>query len=156
MTGIIRSEHSASAGFSLVELMVAITIASVLATIAVPGYIQQIRESRRIEARFALLDLVSREERFLTTNGAYTAVPANLGYSGKFPQTIGGGYYQISVCVADAAPCGTSTATTGNVFLVQATPVGTQASDAQCTSFRLDSTGVQSATGTSAATCWNK
>jgi len=154
MTSITRSRRSAPPGFSLVELMVAITIASVLATIAVPGYIHQIRESRRTEARLALLDLVSREERFLTTNGAYTAVPANLGYSGTFPQTIGSGYYRISVCVADAAPCGTSTASTGNVFLVQATPVGTQASDAQCTSFSLDSTGVQSATGTSAATCW--
>ena len=154
MTRIIRSERSASTGFSLMELMVTITIASILASLAVPGYVQQIRESRRIEARLALLDLVTREERFLTTNGAYTAVPADLGYSGVFPQVIGSGYYQINVCVADAAPCGTSSATVGNVFLVQATPVGSQASDAQCTSFSLDSTGMQSATGTTAATCW--
>jgi type IV pilus assembly protein PilE len=154
VTDIIRSERTAAAGFSLVELAVTIAIASVLTTIAVPGYLQQIREARRMEARIALYDLVTREERFLSTNGTYTAIPANLGYSGEFPQVIGTGYYQVTVCVATVAPCGNSSATTGNVFLVQATPVGSQASDTQCASFSVDSTGVQSATGTSAGTCW--
>lgn len=156
MTDIIRAPRSASTGFSLIELMVAVTIVSILAGIAIPGYTQQVRQSRRTEARLALLDLAAREERFMTTNNAYTSVPANLGYSGTFPQVIGSGYYQVSVCVAAAAPCGSSSATTGNLFLAQATPVGSQTADAQCTSFTLDSTGVQAATGTTSTTCWVK
>jgi type IV pilus assembly protein PilE len=156
MTDIIRARQSASTGFSLIELMMAVTIVSILAGIAIPSYIKQVRQSRRTEARLALLDLAMREERFMTTNNAYTSVPANLGYSGTFPQVIGSGYYQVSVCVAAGAPCGSSSATTGNLFLAQATPFGSQAADAQCTSFTLDSTGMQAATGTSSSTCWAK
>jgi type IV pilus assembly protein PilE len=155
VTDIIRSKCTSAAGFSLVELMVTVAIASALTTIAVPSYLQQIRAARRMDARLALYDLVAREERFLTTNGTYTAVPANLGYSGEFPQVIASGDYQVNVCVAAAAPCGNSDATTGKVFLLQATAVGNQAADTQCSSFSLDSTGAQSATGTSVATCWN-
>jgi type IV pilus assembly protein PilE len=154
MTDIARVRRSASTGFSLVELMVAVTIVSILAGMAIPSYIQQVRQSRRTEARLALLDLAAREERFMTTNNAYTSVPASLGYSGTFPQIIAGGYYQVSVCVAATAPCGGGSATTGNIFLVQATPVGSQAADTQCTSFTLDSTGVQAATGTTSSSCW--
>jgi type IV pilus assembly protein PilE len=154
MTDIIRARQSASTGFSLIELMVAVTIVSILSGIAIPSYIQQVRQSRRTEARLALLDLAAREERFMTTNNAYTSVPANLGYSGTFPQVIGSGYYQVGVCVAATAPCGSSSATTGSIFLLQATPVGSQTADTLCTSFTLDSTGVQAATGTTSSTCW--
>ena len=154
MTHITRSARPSSAGFSLVELMVSITIATTLATIAIPSYIQQIRQSRHMEARAAVLELAAREERFFSTNSAYTTAPAKLGYSGEFPQVTGSGYYQLSVCVAAALPCGTGNATSGNAYFITATPVGSQKADTQCTAFSLDSTGVQSATGTTAATCW--
>jgi type IV pilus assembly protein PilE len=154
MSDIVRVRRSAATGFSLVELMTALTIVSILAGIALPSYRQQIRQSRRTQARLALLVLAAREERFMATHNAYTAAPADLGYSGRFPQDVGDGYYQISVCVAAAAPCGNNNATIGNVFLVQATPVGSQSADTQCTAFTLDNTGVLSATGTASATCW--
>ena len=49
-------------GFTLVELMVTLVVAAILATIAIPAYQNQIRESRRTEAKTALLDLAGREE----------------------------------------------------------------------------------------------
>ena len=144
------------AGFTLIELMVTIVVASILAAIAVPAYTSQIRKSRRTEARTALLDLASREERFNSTNSAYTSSLANLGYSGAaWPVTVGSGYYQISVWVCAAVPC-TADAGTGAAFLLTAQPVAPQDKDTICGSFRLDNTGTQQVTGTATpASCWN-
>ena len=99
------SRVSSAAGFTLIELMITIVIATVLLTIAIPSYQSQIRKSRRTEAKTALLDLAAREERYLSTNSAYTTNNTGLGYTLVFPQTVGSGYYQISICVANALPC---------------------------------------------------
>jgi type IV pilus assembly protein PilE len=144
------------AGFTLVELMVTILIGSILLAIAVPTYTSQIRKSRRTEARSALLDLATREERYLSLNNAYTNAAVNLGYS-ALPQTIGSGYYQISIPNAPTA------AGVGTVafFKASATPIAgtTQATDSQCASFSVDSTGKQSSLDSSGndstSTCWN-
>src|SRR5882757_8794028 len=106
-----------SRGFTLVELMVVIVIASILMAIAIPSYKNSIRKSRRTDAKTALLDLAGREERFFSTNGAYTATAASLGY-GAFPSSVGGNYYTINV----AAPVA-GTATTVASFSITATPV---------------------------------
>jgi Tfp pilus assembly protein PilE len=77
--------------------------------------------------------------------------------AGAYPIIVGNGYYQITVCVAATLPCMTD-AGKATTFFLTATPVGAQAADAQCGTFTLDSTGVQSVTGTDAATpskCWN-
>jgi type IV pilus assembly protein PilE len=144
------------AGFTLIELMITLVVAAILVTIAVPAYTSQVRKSRRTEARTALLDLASREERFNSTNSAYTSSLASLGYSGTaWPVNVGSGYYQVSVKVCAAVTCGTD-AGTGAAFLLTATPAGPQAADTTCGSFTLDSTGTQTVTGTAtASTCWN-
>jgi type IV pilus assembly protein PilE len=145
------------AGFTLIELMVTIVVASILAAIAIPAYTSQIRKSRRTEARTALLDLASREERFNSTNSAYTSSPGNLGYSAAWPVTVGSGYYQITAVVCAAVTC-TGDTGTGAAFLLTAQPVVPQDKDTICGSFTLDSTGTQQVTGAAAATpasCWN-
>jgi type IV pilus assembly protein PilE len=142
-----------SAGFTLIELMVTVVVASILVAIAVPTYTAQVRKSRRTDAKTALLDLAGREERFFSTNnGAYTAVASSLGYSGSFPVTIGSGYYQIAAPVVVA---GTTTAVA--TFSITATPIGTQVNDTSCASFTINSQGQQSATGTDpspSVDCW--
>src|ERR1700730_9152184 len=113
------------AGFTLIELMVTIVVASILAAIAIPAYTSQIRKSRRTEARTALLDLASREERFNSTNSAYTSSSRNLAYTGAWPVTVGSGYYQITAVVCAAVTCGGDTGT-GAAFLLTAQPVAPQ------------------------------
>jgi type IV pilus assembly protein PilE len=136
------------AGFTLIELMVVITIASILLAIAVPSYTSQMRKSRRTEARTALLDLAAREERFFSTNSAYTILPANLGYAGNFPMPVGSSYYQINV----------TTNPTATSFSATATPINAQAADAtQCGTFTIDNTGQQTVSGAlGTVTCWSK
>ena len=85
------SRRTDSRGFTLVELMVVIVIASILMAIAIPSYKNSIRKSRRTDAKTALLDLAGREERFMSTNGSYTTSFANLGYA-SWGAAFGGGY----------------------------------------------------------------
>ena len=94
--------HRRASGFTLVELMVTIMIGAILVTVAVPGFLQQIRKSRRTDAKTAILDLASREERLFSTTNTYSADAPTMGYA-AFGQPIGSGYYKLDV-VAPAAP----------------------------------------------------
>src|SRR5215475_717584 len=94
------------AGFTLIELMITIAIASMLLAIVIPSYQSQVRKSRRTEARTAILDLATREERFLTNSNQYSQTATALGYTGAFPQTTTNGYYTITVLAPDPAFAG--------------------------------------------------
>jgi type IV pilus assembly protein PilE len=136
-------QHTAreSRGFTLIELMVVVVIATILLSLAIPSYQQQLRQSRRTEAKTALLDLAGREERFLSTNPTgYTTVAANLGYA-ALPSVVGSGYYTVSVCSPACAP----SAAAAPSYTVIATPVAgtSQVGDTQCTRFAVDSAGQQ-------------
>jgi len=143
-----------SAGFTLVELMVALVIGAILFAVAIPSYNSQVRKSRRTEARTALLDLAAREERLYATTNTYSSTPSALGYAAAgdaFPMTVGSGYYQVAVA-ANAGPPAT--------FTLTATPVAGmgQENDTDCASFGVDQAGRQSAVDGSAvdasAACW--
>src|SRR4029077_13168357 len=107
--------------------------------IALPMYAKQVQHSRRVDARTAVLDLAGREERFMSVQASYTTVPANLGFAGPFPVTVGSGYYQLNVTVVAAAPPNPAT------YRVFAIPVGgsPQIKDTPCQYFSVDSTGRQ-------------
>jgi type IV pilus assembly protein PilE len=149
-------------GFTLVELMVVVAIATILLSIAVPSYMAQVRESRRTDARTALLDLAGREESYNSTMNAYTNTATNLGYPNPpgFPATVGSGYYTITVaCFAasgaalacDASP----TAPVGPAYYLTATPIGSQVKDTQCLTLSVDSLGNRFSTGSGTnLQCW--
>ncbi len=148
-------------GMTLIELMVVVVIATILVSIAVPSYMSQVRQSRRVEAKTALLDLAGREERYFSTSVAganYSATPSDLGYSGAgWPIGVGSGYYTVTVTVcALNANCGPN-GVPGPSYYIQADPVGTQANDTQCMSFGVDSVGSQFVTNGATQTapyCW--
>lgn len=141
---------SRAAGFTLVELMVVISIVTVLITIAVPSYLSQMRKSKRTDARTALLDLAQREERFMSTNGSYTSDPAKLGYSGAWPVTLDNNDYTLGVCLDTVLPCAANAAT-GTTYTLTATAVNGQTKDTTCATFTLVNTGLQTATSPN---CW--
>ena len=152
--------------------MITVAVLSIIVAIAIPTYQNQIRHSRRTDAKTALLDLAVREEKYLSLANTYSATPANIGYTGTFPQNVGSGYYEIYVCMGTAttstsstASCtATSAATTGTSFVVAAIAnAGTsQAKDTSCQYYAVDNTGTQyssnSTAGTSGtnttSTCW--
>jgi type IV pilus assembly protein PilE len=160
MTTRIHSKARPSAGFTLVELMVTIVIASILLSIAVPAYQSQIRKSRRVEARNAVLDLAAREERYLSIYNLYSQTPSELGYGASTTWAavgaIGSGYYTLSVTKTD--PDTTVALPTLPTYTITATATGTQLKDTACKTFTVDQLGQQTATdssGTATTTCWN-
>ena len=154
-----RGRIAGDRGFTLVELMVVVAIVAILGTIAVSSYTSSVRKSRRTEARTALLDLASREERFMSTNSTYSDIPADLGYATAFPITIGSGYYQLNKPTVTAAVSAPTPAPATFTLTVQPVAGKGQDKDAPCQSFTVDSTGTQKATaqgGTdNTGTCWN-
>lgn len=144
------ARKTTATGFTLIELMIAVAIVGILATIAAVSYSTQIQKSRRTDARSALLDLAGREEKLFSTTNAYGATPALLGYGSStaaFTAVPVGNYYAVTVTVG-APPVS---------YLITATPTGSQANDTTCTSLTLDQTGLQGATpAANAATCWGR
>ena len=64
------------AGFTLLELLVALVIVAVLMAFAMPAYQQHIIRTRRGEAQSALLKLMMQQERFHSQHNRYLAFSA--------------------------------------------------------------------------------
>lgn len=159
MTTSLHRASLAPSGFTLVELMVTVLVASILLTIAVSSYTRQTREARRTDAKTALLDLAQREERYFSTNAAYSSTPSDLGYSGSWPINVGSNYYQVTACVAatTSITVACTDAGKGANYLLTATPINTQTKDTQCATYTLDNTGSQAVSGSASSTpssCW--
>jgi type IV pilus assembly protein PilE len=150
----MRDYKMKSSGFTLIELVIAIVIAAILAAIAIPSYSNYVRKARRTEAKTVLLDMASLEERYFSTNNQYSQTPADLGYSGAFPIISSTGYYSIAISNFNAAtPLNPAT------YTLTATAVSTtdQAKDATCQTFSVTQSGVQAATpDTTPPTCWTR
>jgi prepilin-type N-terminal cleavage/methylation domain-containing protein len=67
-------------GVTLIELLIVIAIISILALVAIPGYIGQQKNATRTEAYSNLQNLRLLEEQFYAENGRYTI---SLGATGK-------------------------------------------------------------------------
>jgi type IV pilus assembly protein PilE len=142
-----KPPRTASTGFTLIELMVAVAVVAILGTIAMATYTKQIQKSRRTDARSAVMDLAGREEKLFSTTNAYSSAVSDLGYgtpADVWPINVGSGYYQVTV-----------TTPTPVSYLVTATAIGAQLKDTSCLSFSVDQLGSQTATGGGTASeCW--
>jgi prepilin-type N-terminal cleavage/methylation domain-containing protein len=72
-------------GFSLIELMIVITIIGILATIAVPQYSNYVRKSRTSEAMANVNSIAQYEEQYYSENNRYASAgpnPATVPYPG--------------------------------------------------------------------------
>ena len=135
--------HGPSHGFTLLELMIVVAVIGILAAIAVPSYEKYVMQSRRTDAKNAVLDLASREERLFSDNNAYTNSAPALGYgtTSAFPLAInatGQSYYNLSVPSVT-----TATATVPAGFTGLATPTGNQTADSTCYAYQIDQLGTQ-------------
>ncbi len=65
-------------GFTLVELMVVIVIVALLAAIAVPLYINYVKDARRAEAAGGLAAVATGQQTYYQRNGAYANALGSL------------------------------------------------------------------------------
>jgi type IV pilus assembly protein PilE len=131
-------------GVTLVELLTVIMVLGILTAIAIPSYASYTRKARRADAKVALTSTAQQFERCYTRYYSYVQ-SANGGQCPLvLPYTTPNGTYTID---ADTA------GVTANAFAIKATPIGTQALDTHCGTFKLNQNNLQSVS-TGAADCW--
>ncbi len=136
---------SHNAGFTLIELMIAVAIVGILSAIAYPSYTSYVQRAARGEAKGELTELSQFMERTYTENGTYTPGGINpaLPYI-QSPKT-GTAKYAMSISASGT-----------NTYTLQAHPVGTMAGD-PCGDLTLDNTGAKVASGgLGSIFCWSK
>ena len=127
-------------GITLIELMVVVVIVGILAAIAYPNYRSYVERSKRSEARAALLQIATNQERFYLDNNTYTADMRNLGFSTD-PFTTDSGAYIVDMTAADA-----------NSYTAQAVYQDGGDEAGKCGTFRIDAAGAK--TSAPNADCW--
>jgi type IV pilus assembly protein PilE len=126
--------YARNRGFSLIELLIVMVIAGILAMIAVPSYQASVIKSRRADGRVVLNDTAQRLERCYTQFGAYDA--ADCAIADEDEITSQEGFYVLTVDVQDAV-----------TYELTAAPAGPQVDDTECGSLTLTNTGVRDITG---------
>ena len=142
-------------GFTLIEVMITAAIVAILAAVAYPSYLEQVRRSNRAEARSILLESAQFLERNFTVNNCYhrtdaaCASAANVTLPYSQSPGVGTAKYNITVAYPTDAPCAL-----GQCFTLSAAPTGTMTGDS-CGTLTLNQAGQQGATGGVAA-CWQR
>lgn len=133
--------HTRMKGVTLMELMIVVVILSILTAIAYPSYRQYVAKAKRNEAKAALLQIATLQERWYLQNNTYTMDMNNLGFNGANNVPSNTGTYIIRMISADT-----------NTFTADANyqPVDEEAG--KCDVFTIDGAGTK---GSSPATdCW--
>lgn len=76
---MVMSAKVTEGGFSLIELMIALAIISVIAAIAFPSYQDSIRRGHRAAAQQFMLDVANRQKQFLLDARVYATDLNALG-----------------------------------------------------------------------------
>jgi len=133
------------AGYSLLELLVAVTILSLLVTLAQAGWWRHVTKVRRIDATAALLQAAAAQESFFMDAGRYASellrpAPDGLGLSGTEH-----GWYRLTIDSAAA-----------DSFLIAARPApgSTQGGDTDCQLLSIDHLGRRDSAPGPPAICW--
>ncbi len=142
-------------GFTLVELLTVMVVIAIIAAIAVPSYRKYLLRTQRTDAKTALLQAQTAEEKFLLQNNLYTAnLTGGAGVGLGLQAVSEKGFYTIDI------PALTNT-DGSNGFTLRARPAavaGGQADDTDCVVFTLDGSGVRTATNSggadNTAACW--
>ncbi len=75
-------------GFSLIELMIAVTIVSILAAVGMPAYFNHIMRSRQSAVVGELMSIKAAQERFFADNGGYAGRMSVLPSSAQADGTV--------------------------------------------------------------------
>lgn len=128
MTILMRK--NSSQGFTLIEVMIAVVIVGILASIAYPSYIDYVVKSGRSEGVAAVMKVANLQEQYYLDNRTYATDMSKLGFADN-PFITEHGYYSV-------ASAGTDT------FTITATAKGSQASrDSTCATITMTSAGVK-------------
>jgi type IV pilus assembly protein PilE len=129
---------SSARGFTLIELIVVMVIAAVLAAIAIPNYSEYVVRSNRSAAQTFIADIASRQAQFFLDRRTYATTVAALNMT--VPNEVAA-RYAIAIDVQAGPPL---------TYTVTATPTGPQ-SDDRCGALVINQAGNKTAAG---PRCW--
>jgi type IV pilus assembly protein PilE len=133
-------------GFTLIELMITVAIAAILASIAYPSFIGAIRKGRRAEAVESITRIQQAQEQWRTRHSSYAKDLATL----SIPDKTRNGYYTLAVAVPNDA-------LSASQYTIRADAAGSQVADAKCAFLSMTVKGGQlTYDSTSGQTCWPK
>jgi type IV pilus assembly protein PilE len=92
-------ERSLATGFTLVEMLLVVSVVAMLAIIAYPSYVGYKVRANRAAAQSFLIDLANREQLHLLDARGYASTLADLGVDTVAPEVSA--YYVIPDPVAD-------------------------------------------------------
>ena len=127
-----------SAGFTLIELMIAVAIVAVLLAVARPSYREHVRKSSRAEAQAYMMAVETRQQQFLVDTRAYAATVAAVGVS--VPANVNAAY-TLDMPTPTAVP---------PAYTLTLTPKIGQSSE-RCGTLSINSVGTKTA---AVAGCW--
>ena len=130
-------------GVTLTELLIVVVIIGILAMVGYPNYRQFAARAKRTEAKAALLQIATNQERFYLQNNTYTTDMTALGFPVATNYITDSDSYLVNVTAADA-----------NNFQAQAVYRNADAEAGKCGSFSLDGRGTR--TSTPLADCWTR
>jgi type IV pilus assembly protein PilE len=139
-------------GMTLIELLVVIGVLGILTSIAVPTYRKYLLRAQRSEAKIALLQLQTAQEKYYLQYNSYTddvttaSTAANPGLG--LPGTSETNKYDIAV---------TSLGAGGQTYTATASPHagGGQTDDKDCANFTINERGLRGISGTRTTEyCW--
>ena len=84
----ITSGH-AQRGFTLIELMIAVTILAIIAGIAIPSYRDHVIRSNRADAQSYMLQVANQEQQILMDARQYAAPQGNAAFTSAAPTGVG-------------------------------------------------------------------
>jgi type IV pilus assembly protein PilE len=124
-----------SIGVTLIELMMVLTVISILVAVAYPSFQNQMMENRRTDGQKILLEVMHEQQKFFSNNSRYTADLVAGGTVGlSYPDPNGDGsvvsdkeFYLVTASVCDV-PTPIS-----ECVLLTATAQGGQVSDGDLT-----------------------
>jgi type IV pilus assembly protein PilE len=99
-------------GITLIELMVTVVIVGILASVAYPSYLNQMKKGRRAAAQAHLMDIAQRQQEYLLDARTYASTLSTLGIT--TPADVAG-FYTVADPVITAGPPTT--------FTVSAVPI---------------------------------
>jgi prepilin-type N-terminal cleavage/methylation domain-containing protein len=102
-------------GFTLIELMIVVTVIGILSALAIPAYRGYLQQSRLSEAKPYLLDIASKMRSYKVRNGVYCCSGSGLDETvlsaGLNVDPAVTGNFCFAVICRDSSICGTTTTT---------------------------------------------
>lgn len=125
-------------GFTLIEAMIVVAVIAILTAIAIPSYQNQVRTSRRGQAKADMMEIVQALERYNTVNDRFTGYTPTATTSPKSGDPLA-----YNVVVSNLAR---------TTFTVTATPQGNQTADG-CGTLTVNHAGARTDSGDN-TDCW--